>query len=249
MTHPSFVTHITMNTLHPVEPTEQLIAQGQYNYQVAGKDSGLKESWSLYQLPESNLIHRAEVHGRIAGIRLTQQTHFALTPGYRPHLLEMRQNIEDEAAARIAHTTIQCFEQSVVQTIETENVSDKQVVEVPSGYGLFFPPVSGQGFIVTGYNFETGGRQQLPLVSIRIQPESGLPLSVEVQAIAYEYIGNDQEIETPAGQFACRHFIRHDQHMKQDLWVDDNWMAIQWSVPYSEIMKWEYLLTRYQREG
>ena len=237
-----------MNTLHPIEATEQLIAQGEYNYQVAGKDSGLKESWSLHRLSDTNLLHRAEVHGRIAGIKLTQLTHYALTPDYQPHRLEMRQNIEDEAAPRIAHTTIRCFEKSVVQTIETENVSDKQVIEAPAGYRMFFPPVSAQGFIVKGYNFEAGGRQSLPLVSIRIQPESGLPLSVEVQAIDYEY-QEDEEFETPAGQFACSHFIRYDQHMQQRLWIDENWMTVQWSVPYSEIMKWEYLLTRYQREG
>lgn len=237
-----------MNTLHPIEATEKLIAQGEYNYQVAGKNSGLKESWSLHRLPGNNLVHRAEVHGRIAGIELTQQTHYELAAGCRPHLLEMRQNIQDEATARIAHTTIRCLEQSVRQTITTENVSDEQVIEAPAGYNLFFPPVSGQGFIVTGYNLEIGGRQTLPLVSIRIQPESGLPLSVEIQAIDYEY-RTSEEVETPAGQFSCRHFIRYDQHMQQQLWVDENWMAIQWSVPYSEIMRWEYLLTRYQREG
>lgn len=237
-----------MNTLHPVESIEKLIAQGEYNYQVAGKNSGLKEAWSLHRLPDDNLVHRAEVYGRIAGIELTQQTHYELAAGYRPHLLEMRQNIEDEAAPRIAYTTIRCSEYSVVQTIETENVSDEQIIEAPAGYRMFFPPVSAQGFIVTGYNLKTGGRQTLPLVSIRIQPESGLPLSVEVQAIDYEY-RNSEEFETPAGQFTCRHFIRYDQHMQQQLWVDENWMTIQWSVPYSEIMRWEYLLTRYQRQG
>ena len=145
-----------MNTLHAVASTEQLIAQGEYNYQVAGKDSGLKEAWSLHKLSDGNLLHRAEVQGRIAGINLTQQTHFVLLPNFRPHLLEMRQNIEDETSPRIAHTTIRCFEELVVQAIETENVSDKQEIEVPVGYKLFFPPVSAQGFIVTDYNFETG---------------------------------------------------------------------------------------------
>ena len=237
-----------MNTLHSIESTEELIAQCEYNYQVAGKDSGLKEFWSLHKLPDDNRVHRAEVYGRIAGIKLTQLTYYVLTSGYRPHLLEMRQNIEDEAAPRITYTTIRCFEKSVEQTIKTENVSDKQVIEAPAGYRLFFPPVSVQGFILTAHNFETGGRQTLPLVSIRIQPESGLPLSVEIQAIDYEFLKNE-EVETPAGQFACLHFIRYDQHMQQHLWVDENRIPIQWSVPYSEIMKWEYLLVRYQREG
>ncbi|MCP4368941.1 MAG: hypothetical protein GY797_12630, partial [Deltaproteobacteria bacterium] len=79
--------------------------------------------------------------------------------------------------------------------------------------------------------------------------EEGLPLSIETQTIAYEYQENNREVETPAGQFACNHFIRYDQHMQQHLWTDENLIPIQWSVPYSEIMKWEYLLTRYQREG
>ncbi len=240
---------MTMETLHPLNSTEKLIAQGNYNYQVAGKNSGLKEAWSIYQLPDGHCLHRAEVKGKIAAISLTQQTHFVMTPDYRPISLEMKQNIEDESASRIAQTTIRCFEQSLLQTIETENLSDKQIIEMPVGYGLFFPPISGHGFIVKNYDFETGGRQSLPLASLRIQPESGLPLSVEVQAIDYEYQPNDKEIETPAGQFACHHFIRHDQHMKQNLWVDENWIPIQWSVPYSVIMKWDYLLTRYHRKG
>jgi hypothetical protein len=237
-----------MDILHPIDSTEQLIAQGEYNYQISSKDSGLREFWSLHKLPDGTLVHRAEVHGSITLLSLTQQSHFVLTPGYQPYSLQMSQNIQDKAAARIARTTIRCFEQSVMQTIETENLSDKKVIEVPSAYSLFFPPVSAQGFIVANYDLETGGRQHLPLVSIRIQPESGLPLSVEMQTIDYEYQENDREIETPAGQFACYHFVRYDQHMEQHLWVDQNWIAIQWSVPYSEIMKWEYLLTRYHRE-
>ena len=237
-----------METLYPVAPAEQLVAQGEYSYQVAGKHSGLKEVWSLHTtLPHKRLVHRAVVQGAVAAIRLKQITHFEMTPDYRPHLLEMTQNLEDEATPRIARTTLQCSEQSVEQTIETENLSDEQVIEVPANYCLFFPPVSAQGFIVTCYNLKAGGRQLLPLVAIRIQPESGLPLSTEVRAIEYEYIGNNQEVETPAGQFKCRHFIRYDQHMQQHLWVDDNWITIQWSVPYSAIMQWEYLLTRYQR--
>ena len=236
-----------METLHPFEPTEQLVAQGEYRYQVAGKDSGLKEAWSLHALPGNRLLHRAVVYGVVAAIKLKQITHFEMEPDYQPHLLEMTQNIEDEATSRIAQTKLQCSGQAVEQTIETENLSDEQVIEAPANYRLFFPPVSAQGFIVTGYNFRTGGRQLLPLVSVRIQPESGLPLSTEVRAIEYEYIGHSQEVETPAGQFQCRHFIRYDQHMRQHLWVDESWITVQWSVPYSEIMQWEYLLTRYQR--
>ncbi len=237
-----------MNPLHPIDSGETLIAQGDYNYQVAGKNSGLKEVWSLHRLPDGNLLHRAEVHGKIAAITLTQQTHFIMTDNHRPLMLEMKQNIEDEAAARIAQTTIRCLAEAVVQTIQTENVTDEQEVAVPAGYSLFFPPVSAHGFIAKNYNVADGGRQLLPLVSIRMQPESGLPLSVELQAIEYEYQDTQADIETPAGQFACHHFIRYDQHMKQQLWIDEHWTTIQWSVPYSEIMKWDYLLTRYHRE-
>lgn len=237
-----------MDTSYQIGPAEQLIAQGEYNYQVAGKDSGLKEVWSLHRLPQGNLIHRARVHGVITGFELTQQSHFVLTPDYRPETLHMSQNIEDKAAARLARTTLRCGRQAVEQFIEVENVSDQKTIDVPAGYGLFFPPVSAQGFILKRYNRKSGGRQPIPLVSIRIQPETGLPLSAEAQTIEYEYTGQDQEIETPAGQFHCRHFIRYDQHMQQQLWLDDAWMTIQWSVPYSPIMQWEYLLTRYQRE-
>jgi len=238
-----------MDPLHPIAATEQLVARGEYKYEVAGKDSGLGELWTLHRLPDGNLIHRARVGGRIAAMELTQQTHFVLTASYQPYSLEMHQNIEDKAAARPARTIIRCFEESIVESIETEAVSDKQVVEVPAGYGLFFPPVSAQGFVLPRYNLEAGGRQALPLVSIRIQPEDGLPLSVEVKTIEFEYTGNDREIETPAGQFSCRQFTRYEQHMQQQLWLDQNWITVQWSVPYSPIMQWEYLLTRYQRSS
>ncbi len=233
-----------MDTLHPIMPNERLIAWGEYNYQVAGKDSGLTESWSLHTLPGEALIHRAEVRGRVATIKLRQAAHFVMAPDYRPSKLEMTQEIDGQ----ITKTTIGCFSESIVQSIAMEDEAEETELEVPAGYNLFFPPVSAQGFICRNYNLETGGRQALPLVCIRMQPEEALPLSVEMQTIEYEYLGSDEEIETPAGQFACRHFIRYDQHMEQHLWFDQAWTPIQWSVPYSVIMKWEYLLIRYHRE-
>jgi hypothetical protein len=234
-----------MDTLHPVALNEQFMARGEYNYQVAGRDSGLTESWSLHCLPEGTLIHRATVSGLIATTQIKQVTHYLMTSDYRPITLEMTQEIEGQ----LTHTFIQCFHESFKQIIETENEpQEERVTEAPAGYHIFFPPVSTQGFIVQGYDFEVGGKQTLALVSVRVQPKEALPLSVDVQYIDYEHIDSEHEIETPAGQFMCHHFIRHDQHMKQQLWVDDNWITIQWSVPYSRIMKWEYLLTRYQRE-
>jgi hypothetical protein len=233
-----------METLYQIAPTEQLIAQGLYKYQVAGKHSGLTEEWSLHRLPGKGIIHRAEVKGFIASFHLEQISHFVLTPDYRPSRLEMTQNI----AKDLTHTIIRCDEGSIEQAITRSDETDQQVLEVPAGYSLFFPPVSAQGFIVRRYNLTRGGRQPLSLVSVRIQPEDALPLSVELQTIDYEHIGSHEEIETPAGQFTCHHFIRYDEHMKQQLWLDEHWIPVQWSVPYSPIMKWEYLLTRYQRE-
>jgi len=239
-----------MDTLHPVAANEQLLAQGEYNYQVAGKDSGLQESWVLHRLSGGETVHRAQVGGFIAGTNLKQLTHFVMSPDFRPLSLEMTQDINQQ----LARTHLECADSTVRQLITTENY-DEDVAQntnmateivVPLGYRLFFPPVSVQGLIVQGYNLDAGGKQAIPLVSIRIHPKDALPLSVELQTIEYEYI-EDFDVETPAGQFTCRHFIRYDQHMQQHLWLDENWITVQWSVPYSEIMKWEYLLTRYQR--
>lgn len=234
-----------METNHQIAPNEKPIARGKYNYQVSGQDSGLTESWSLHMLPGEAIIHRANVGGQVANIHLKQSTHFVLNPDYRPDKLEMSQELDGQPT----HTTIRCFKESIVQSITAGDEADKIILEVPAGYALFFPPVSAQGFILQGYDLEVGGRQSLPLVCIRIQPEGALPLSVEVQTIQYEHIDSKGEIETPAGQFACHHFIRYDQHMEQHLWFDEAWTPIQWAVPYSAIMKWEYLLTRYHREA
>jgi hypothetical protein len=229
--------------LHQITPIERLLAQGEYKYQVSGKDSGLSERWSLHILPGGEMVHRADVGGFIAGFRLKQISHFLAAPDYKPATLEMTQQIRDDMTS----TLIRCAQTSIEQSITRQAEADKRVLEVPAGYALFFPPVSAQGFIVRRYNLDEGGRQSLPLVSVRIQPEDGLPLSVEIQAIEYEHLNSHEEIETLAGQFTCHHFIRYDQHMEQHLWLDQNWIPIQWSVPYSPIMKWEYLLTRYQR--
>lgn len=239
-----------MDTLHPVAANEQLLAQGEYNYQVAGKDSGLQESWTLHHSPQGEIIHRAQVGGLIAGTNLQQKSHFIMALDFRPLSLEMTQDINGQ----LARTQLACADTMVRQSITTENYDEnagqnttlETEVAVPLGYKFFFPPVSAQGLIVQGYDFADGGKQAIPLVSIRIQPEDALPLSVDMQSIEYEYI-EDFDVETPAGQFNCRHFIRYDQHMQQHLWIDENWITVQWSVPYSEIMKWEYLLTRYQR--
>ncbi len=239
-----------METLYPVAANEHLLAQGEYNYQVAGKDSGLSENWSLHTMPGETMIHRAAVKGSIARMHLKQVSQFMMRPDFQPASLEMTQNINEQ----LAHTRLDCLDTIVRQSITTENYEEdtgqggaqETEIVVPAGYRLFFPPVSAQGLIAQSYDFETGGRQALPLVSIRIHPENALPLSVELQSIAYEYI-EARDVETPAGQFYCRHFIRYDQHMQQHLWIDENWITVQWSVPYSEIMQWEYLLTRYQR--
>jgi hypothetical protein len=162
----------------------------------------------------------------------------------------MIQNINEQ----LSRTQLDCANTVIRQSITTENYEDdagqnttaETEIAVSAGYKLFFPPVSAQGLITQNYNFNTGGKQAFSLASIRIHPQDALPLSVEMQEIEYEYVENF-DVETPAGQFNCRHFIRYDQHMQQHLWIDENWTTVQWSVPYSEIMKWEYLLTRYQR--
>lgn len=228
-----------------VAPEERLIAHGKYNYQVSGKNSGLTESWSLRRLPSGELVHRAEVGRQVAAIHLLQMSHLTLTPDYRPKRLEMTQTLD----GRSAHTVVRCHPEAVEQSITSEDESDVVTFDVPPNYGLFFPPVSGHGFILKNYNLKAGGRQSLPLASLRVQPEGDLPLSADVYTIDYERVHGKQEIETPAGQFACYHFIRHDQHMQQQLWLDENWIVVQWLVPYSPIMKWEYLLTRYYREA
>jgi hypothetical protein len=227
-----------------VAPNEQLVAWGSYKYQVSGKNSGLTESWSLHSLPDMGFIHRAQVKGVIAALHLRQESYFIATPDYYPNRLEMTQQIEDD----LTRSIIQCYPGSIEQIISRGTETNQKIIETPTGYGLFFPPVSAQGFIVRRYDLERGGRQALPLVSVRIQPAGDLPLSVELQTIEFEHINSHEEIETPAGQFTCHHFIRYDQHMEQHLWLDQTWLPIQWSVPYSPIMKWEYLLTRYYRE-
>jgi hypothetical protein len=239
-----------MDTLHPVAANEQWLAQGEYNYQVAGKDSGLKENWSLHKGAGGEMIHRAKVGGFIAGTHLRQVSHLVMLADFQPVALEMSQDINGQ----LAHTRLDCAPTGIRQTITTENyeanagenTTIETEISAPEGYKLFFPPVSAQGLIAQSYNFTAGGKQTLHLVSVRIQPQDALPLSLETQTLAYEYI-DKHDVETPAGQFCCRHFIRYDQHMRQDLWLDEHWITVQWSVPYTEIMKWEYLLTRYQR--
>ncbi len=231
-----------MKTLHEIALYEQLVAQGAYQYQLVGKASGLKEYWSLHQTADEGFTHRAEVYGKTAAIQVKQISHLNLTPDYRPQRLEMYQRIADNESS----TTIICYEQAIVQTIKIDGKTTETTMEVPPHYNLFFPPVSAHGFILRHYDFQIGGRQALPMVNVRIQPENGLALSVETRLTEYEYL-NDEEIETPAGQFACRHFIRHDQSMQQHLWQDKAGLVIHWSVPYSQIMKWEYLLVNYQR--
>ncbi len=232
-----------MRALHKVTPNEQLVAQGEYKYQLVGKPSGLKEFWSLHRTTEGDLVHRAEVRGQAAAIKVKQMTYLVLTADYRPKQLEMRQQISENEA----RTKIICHETTVAQTITIDQEKTKSKVEVPSGYSLFLPPVSAHGFILQRYDMQAKGRQALPLVNVRIQPKGGLSLSVESVSMDYEYL-NDEEIETLAGRFACRHFMRYDQHMEQQLWLDQNGLVIQWSVPYSPIMKWDYLLVKYQRE-
>jgi hypothetical protein len=234
-----------MEMLQPVGPEEQLLAQGEYDYQLSGRRSGLSESWSLHRLPEGGYIHRATVGGRISTLRIKQTSHFVLTPQHRPDRLEMRQDIDGD----VTHSTILCQPTTVEQSIVREDGSERKTFEVPAGYALFFPPVSAQGFILQSYDMTLGGRQPLSLVSVRVQPENNLPLAIDLQTIDYEEINHQEEIETPAGQFRCRHFIRYDHHMEQHLWLDELQVVLQWSVPYSPIMKWEYLLTRYQRKG
>ncbi|MEM7346726.1 MAG: hypothetical protein AAF485_20980 [Chloroflexota bacterium] len=188
------------------------------------------------------MIHRAEIGKQVAAIKLTQITQLTLTPAHRPLQLKMEQTIDEETS----YTRLTCTDTQIEQMITVGDQTETLYLDIPSNYGLFFPPVSAHGFILNAYDREKAGRQTVSLVSLRIRPEGALPLSAEIQPVEYEYI-KDTEVETPAGQFACQHFIRYDQHMAQDLWLDAHGITIQWTVPYSPIMKWDYLLRRYQR--
>lgn len=232
-----------MNHLQQPDATEKLVAQGKYNYQVADKFSGLTEQWSLHHLPDGRLVHRAEVKGAIADITLNQLSHLVMSADHQPQELMMSQRVSDNWA----ETYLKCQPQQIIQAITIEGKTTETVIEVPANYSLFLPPVSAHGFILRQYDFPVGGKQKLPLASVRMQPQGDLSLSIEVIPITYEYL-NDEEIETPAGQFACQQFMRYDQHMEQRLWLDQTNTVIQWNVPYSPIMKWNYLLVQYQRE-
>ena len=221
---------------------KQSVAQGKYNYQLAQHDSGLTETWTLQRSANGLLEHQAQVNGRVGLVRLKQNTQLRMTAEYRPQYLEMTQQLNENEA----QTTLHFTDDLITQTITVAGETHEAVLEVPINYALFLPPVSLQGFILRQYDQVAGGRQTLNLVSLRMQPEDNLPLSVTIRPVDYEYC-NDEEIETLAGQFACRHFRRYEQHMEQDLWIDKDDVVIQWSVPYSPIMKWDYLLVQYQR--
>lgn len=232
-----------MNRLHSITPQESLVSQGIYNYRLANRNSGLKESWTIHQLHDSEIIHRAEISGRIGQIALKQLTHLSMSHDYRPKLLEISQNINTNEAKNRVTFSADSLEQSIVDNGESSLIT----LPLPAKFGLFFPPVSGQGFILHHYDDEAGGRQAIPLMTVRMQPFDAPSLSIELRQVSYEYI-NHEEIETLAGQFACRHFKRHDETMTQELWLDEAGMVIQWNVPQSEIMTWEYILTQYQRD-
>lgn len=230
-----------MNVLHNITPSEALVSQGTYNYRLANRTSGLKEEWSIHQ-HDDELIHRAEVSGRIGQIALRQLTHLSVGRDYRPKRLEIHQTINSNEAKTQVVFSADTLEQSIDDNGETSLIT----LPLPAKFGLFFPPVSGQGFILHNYDDETGGRQDIPMLTVRMQPFDAPSLSIELRQVSYEYIAHE-EVETLAGQFACRHFKRHDETMTQDLWLDEAGMVVQWNVPQSEIMTWEYVLTQYQR--
>ncbi|MDM8528190.1 hypothetical protein QUF58_08245 [Anaerolineales bacterium HSG24] len=232
-----------MKQLHDINQQEQIIAEGYYNYQLAERNSGLKERWSLHYQLDMGYIHRAEVWGQVGAIRIKQVTHFAMTDDYHPKLLEMAQRIADNSEVS---TQLVCGANGLRQSISMDEETSEKQFDLPENYTIFFPPVSAHGWILRQYDHDEAGRQSLPLVCVRMQPQDDLSLSIELRPIIYEFI-NEEEFETPAGQFPCRHYIRYDQHMEQKLWIDKNDMVIQWTVPYSPIMKWDYMLTKYRR--
>jgi hypothetical protein len=228
-----------MNRLYEIDTQEKLIAQGKYNYLLVGRNSGLKEEWSLHYNPEVGLIHRAEIRGRAGAIRLKQMTHFIMDSDYHPKQFEMSQDISGNET----FTKLVCND-DIHQSITVDEKNTEFIIEVPEKYSLFFPPVSAQEFILRQYDMLTKGQQTMPLACVRIQPEEGLSLSIEMRPIIYEFI-DEEDIETPVGKFSCYHYIRYDQHMEQQLWTDHEYRVIKWAVPYSPIMKWEYLLVEY----
>jgi hypothetical protein len=126
-----------MEILYQVGPGERLLAQGEYKYQVSGKDSGLAERWSLHDHPHGReLIHRAEVGGLIAGFRIKQVSHFLMRPDYAPVSLEMTQVIEGNAVRTIIHCGQASIEQSISSVDETETQFSAGI-----GPGLYCPQV------------------------------------------------------------------------------------------------------------
>jgi len=234
-----------MQQLHAPSSEETLIVQGQYNYQLVNRDSGLKEKWSVHHhQANDSLIHRAEIRGVVGQIALKQMIQTEFSMDYRPQRFEMKQTLNENQA----ETEIQFFETSLHQKVRENKEQAELTLDVPERFGFFYPPVSGQGFLFQHYNFEQGGRQTMPFLSVRIQPVDGPALSVELRHIDHELQGSE-EIETPAGQFACRYIKRYEEQMEQQLWIDDSNVVIHWRVPYSVIMTWDYLLTHYQRHG
>ena len=205
--------------LPPVEPDEQLVAQGVYQQLREGQTSHLQELWTLHGLFDGALIWRSQL--LYDGIVPVSACYLLRDPSMTPLQMVFYWRWQDGVADMIEYR----FYPRHVTILYQDMVQD---MILPAGYEVYGWHTATENMLWLGYNHHEAGLQSLQVVCPGIHNGTLWPTVITVDAA----LERREIMPGPGGPYKASAF---DVYMPdvgpQSLYFDEYGIPVCWRLP------------------
>jgi hypothetical protein len=162
------------------QPYEKPSMAGEYRYERDGQPTGAVEKWRLTAASEGYRFLRVDLDAREAASGHTYLYHALVNPDGQVERLKVRFWTQ-AAGSGLQVTGDLVFEETAVSATRTVNGKESdQVIDLPKGYGFWFPSVAGLHF--------AGWHGNGPKTAVTLNGKVGDEDSLAVQVVEFEYV-------------------------------------------------------------
>ncbi len=202
-------------------PYEKPIMAGEYRYELDGQPTGAMEKWRLTAAAEGYQFLRIDLDARAAASGHTYLYHVLVNADGRVERLQYRFWTQAAGGGLQVAGDVVLDPDSVSATRRVNGKESERVLELPTGYGFWFPSVAGLHFAgLRGYDPKTAASTSSGQ-AVTLNGKVGDEDTLAVQVVDFEYgplITDFLEMEA-AGK--TRQFASWKLS-----WGDGNWRVI-----------------------
>ncbi|MFN8375997.1 MAG: hypothetical protein U0694_24380 [Anaerolineae bacterium] len=237
-----------MRALHQVRPHERFVASGIYEPLEDQRAVGIKEHWSLYQLPDDSQIIRVDHDARESVSKTSLLLEALRNADGQIERCDLRLYYPEAHTTREVRATYNFVGSSVeVLRVFNGNETADEVVELPDQRVIYPPAWIFSGRVVEALAAREDNTGQVFTSRIAAQDNAQL-LSGSIDAQSACFV-RDESITVGTKTYAAHCFQLASQGKQHELlWLDEHKVLIRYSYQDSEHRNWTINLTQYARK-